>query len=124
MKTPSSPDGWIPLRADHRAFTLVEILVVIGIIGTLAALTLSMLSSGVAKGKDAACLSNQRQLGVGVQLYVADNQTYPAGSFKTGPYAYWTDAIAPYLGQDGQDVKWARDLGGVFDCPAKTIRDC
>ncbi len=126
MKTPSLSGRRLPAASFHhssnRAFTLIEILVVVGIIGTLAALSFSMLSGSMAKTKDAACLSNQRQLGIGVQLYVADNQTYPAGSFKTGPYAYWTDAIAPYLGQDGQDVKWARDLGGVFDCPGKTIR--
>ncbi len=126
MKPPFLPGRRRPtsprLHPASRAFTLIEILVVVGIIGTLAALSFSMLSGTVDKGKDATCLSNQRQIGVGVMLYVADNQTYPAGSFKSGPYAYWTDAIAPYLGQEGQDVKWARDLGGVFDCPAKTIR--
>ncbi len=130
MNIPSLPGRCLSATSARfpscQAFTLIEILVVIGIIATLSALSFSMLSGTMAKGKDAACLSNQRQLGVGVMLYVADNQTYPAGSFKdkpgsANPYAYWTDAIAPYLGQDGQDIKWARDLGGVFDCPAKTI---
>ncbi len=106
--------------SSHRhAFTLIEILVVLGIISTLAALAFSMLSGSAAKAKDAACLSNLRQLGIGTQLYVAENQQYPAGTFHSGPYRHWTDAVQPYLGKDG--VRGADGLTKIFDCPSKTV---
>lgn len=101
------------------AFTLVELLVVIAIIAILAGLSFGALNRISAKADDVTCLSHLRQIGIAIQLYVNDNGTYPAGSFENGPYAYWPDAVQPYLEKEG--VKWAKDLTEVFDCPAKTI---
>src|SRR5258706_1158721 len=61
----------IPLRArdDRRAFTLVELLVVIGIIALLIALLLPVLSRARESARRSACLSNQRQLAQALFLY-------------------------------------------------------
>jgi prepilin-type N-terminal cleavage/methylation domain-containing protein/prepilin-type processing-associated H-X9-DG protein len=57
-----------------RAFTLVELLVVLAIIAILAALLLPAVSRAKESGRGAACISNLRQIGVALQLYVDENQ--------------------------------------------------
>src|SRR5579872_1218381 len=59
-----------------RAFTLVELLVVMVIIAILAALLLPALTRTKETGRSAACLSNLHQIGLGLQLYVQDNQNH------------------------------------------------
>jgi prepilin-type N-terminal cleavage/methylation domain-containing protein/prepilin-type processing-associated H-X9-DG protein len=56
------------------AFTLVELLVVIAVIAILAALLLPVIARSKEHGRSTACLSNLRQLGIALQLYVQDNE--------------------------------------------------
>lgn len=70
----------------HKAFTLVELLVVLAVLGVLAALLLPALSSARAAGQRAACLSNLRQIGVALHAYADDwNDRLPFGP-KAPPF--------------------------------------
>ena len=60
-------------QQDLAAFTLIELLVVLAIIALLAALIFPAINRAKESGKGAACISNLRQAGIALQLYVQEN---------------------------------------------------
>jgi prepilin-type N-terminal cleavage/methylation domain-containing protein/prepilin-type processing-associated H-X9-DG protein len=62
-----------PPKTAAAAFTLIELLVVIAILSVLAAMLFPTLGRAKEAGRSTACLSNLRQLGLALQMYVQDN---------------------------------------------------
>jgi prepilin-type N-terminal cleavage/methylation domain-containing protein len=91
----------------QRAFTLIEVLVVVAIIGILAALLLPALSRAKSSAKRAACLSNIRQLSFAVQMYADGHASYikiywnGTGGITGFPFYYEPPA--------GYNYKWSGD---------------
>jgi prepilin-type N-terminal cleavage/methylation domain-containing protein/prepilin-type processing-associated H-X9-DG protein len=81
-------------------FTLIELLVVIAIISILAAILFPVFARARENARRSACMSNLKQIGLGVMMYVQDyDETYPASSQKnsdTGAFVYWPELLEPY----------------------------
>ena len=105
-----------PVSPRH-AFTLIELLVVIAIIAILAAILFPVFAQAREKARQTSCLSNNKQIGTGIMMYVQDyDEHYPQS--VDGQYQYWENAVQPYIknGELYQGENYGR--GGIWNCPS------
>jgi prepilin-type N-terminal cleavage/methylation domain-containing protein/prepilin-type processing-associated H-X9-DG protein len=135
IEMPVKTDRYGGSRAADKprhGLTLVELLVVIAVIGLLAALLLPSLSSAKANTRQIACLGNLRQLEVACQMYAADNGgslvqnvefatgfnfNFPTNSWVYGDMKFQQDAANVRMIQTGELFSYAPQPL-AFHCPA------
>jgi prepilin-type N-terminal cleavage/methylation domain-containing protein/prepilin-type processing-associated H-X9-DG protein len=103
----------------NPGFTLIELLVVIAVVGLLAGMLLPVVSRAKEAGRSTACLSNLRQIGVALEIYVQESQ-------NRLPVMYDRGTNTDLLGQTnvssvpGPDTVLTAQVGGkmVWRCPS------
>lgn len=111
-----------PTRVSS-AFTLIELLTVIAIIGVLAAILIPVVGKVRESARNATCLSNLRELGTLTQLYIADNKDMipPCIDQSKGEY-WWHRALAVYLGDNWTANEFTEKRRVLYGCNAYVNR--
>ena len=114
-------------RPLNSGFTLIELLVVIAIIAILAAILFPVFAQAREKARQATCLSNNKQIALGVLMYAQDyEETLPLGSYIFDGMTVavtWQDLVEPYIksgaGPDPQPGSPAnRKVVTFWSCPS------
>jgi prepilin-type processing-associated H-X9-DG protein/prepilin-type N-terminal cleavage/methylation domain-containing protein len=86
-----------PMKNTAPAFTLIELLVVIAMIAVLASLAYAGAGAMIGKGHATKCLSNMRQIGAAMQMFVGDNDGRLPSVQHKGQVS-WTNSLGAFLG--------------------------
>lgn len=107
-------------RCARQAFTLIELLVVIAIIGILAAILFPVFAQAKLSAKTVVCMSNMRQLGMAVQLYLPDYDDTFFGAMMYSPEAGFAPQ-QPWMGYDNNNYRLSGGFYGRIYEPAKNL---
>ncbi len=124
--TPGTPGKPRPTHSAGTGFTLIELLVVISIIALLVGILLPALGAARRTAQNAVCLSNERQIGIAIGAYAADNKDFMVQVRKWDNSDLVPDGIEGDLSQFRADWVWTSTIviGGygaerkMFQCPS------
>jgi prepilin-type N-terminal cleavage/methylation domain-containing protein/prepilin-type processing-associated H-X9-DG protein len=108
-----------------RAFTLIELLVVTAIIAILAAILFPVFAQAKESAKQITCLSNQRQLGIGLSMYISD---WDDRCFFFGHGVDLSRLSLTPLGVNRENRWWnqiypyTKSKSGLVECPSDSKR--
>lgn len=128
MPTLLSPERY---RRSRTAFTLVELLVVISIIGILIGLLLPAVQSARETSRRMQCQSNLHNIGLALLNYESAHRRFPLGATPV-KFHSWNTAILPFLEQaplyesinqhkdwgDASNLNFVKTNLSIFECPS------
>lgn len=112
---------WLIRSGRSGGFTLVELLVVIGIIAVLTAMLAQTVTSAKAKAKLTKCMSNQRQIGYAFHMYAQDHNDYfprHSGLANYGGGAGKNEMLGGATDPIKRPMNVYTLSAGIFECPA------
>jgi prepilin-type N-terminal cleavage/methylation domain-containing protein/prepilin-type processing-associated H-X9-DG protein len=106
----------------ERGFTLIELLVVIAILALLIAIIVPALKEAKLRTQGAVCLSNLRQVGVGVLLYAEDNENIIPSNSGGDISMSWAVSFLPYLGAASKEIFDYREID-IYNCSSYPVKE-
>ncbi len=95
----------------RRGFTLIELLVVIAIIAILAAILFPVFAQARAKARQTSCLSNMKQIGTGLYMYIQDyDETLPGNDTNAEGFGLPKGFLEPQSNISFTRRNWAREV--------------